>query len=253
MNKTEIENERLKLLRIFQQAPKGNGRRIILSLFDHSLVWCQPYIDKGYTVIPFDIQDDGIDLLHAEDEFVAGEIIGEKLGRPPFEVYGILCAVPCTEFAVSGARWFKEKDRDGRTAKAVALLKRSMGIINYFSLNTKFNTIAGFDADVALKHYPDAGLRFWVLENPVGRINSLCPEMKKFGPKYFQPFWFGSPYTKKTGLWGIHNFPKPTNMVEPTEGSRMWHMFPTKDPMERKNARSKTDHNFAKAFFDINQ
>ncbi len=126
MNKTEIENERLKLLRIFQQAPKGYGRRIILSLFDHSLVWCRPFIDKGYTVIPFDIQDDGIDLLHAEDEFIAGEIIGEKLGRPPFEVYGILCAVPCTEFAVSGARWFKEKDADGRTKKAVALLRRSM-------------------------------------------------------------------------------------------------------------------------------
>lgn len=253
MTERELFEERTKFLRIFQNVPKGNGRKIILSLYDHSLIWCQPYIDKGYTVIPFDIQDDGIDLLNADNYFIAGEIIGEKLGRPPYEVYGILAALPCTEFAVSGARWFKEKDKDGRTYEAMKLLKRTMEIIAYFSLNAKTNTIAEFDAKEALELYPDAGLKFWALENPVSRINSLMPAMKKFGPSYFQPFWYGSPWTKKTGLWGKYCFPLPTDLVEPTEGSKMWNMFPTKDPLDRKNARSKTDVNFSNAFFGVNQ
>lgn len=238
------------LLRLFPSKPSGNGRRIILSLFDHSLVWCGPYIKNGYTVIPFDIQDDGIDLLTCESSYIAGDIIGDKLDRPPYEVYGILAAVPCTEFAVSGARWFKEKDRDGRTEKAVQLLKRTIGIINYFSYDPRTNTIAEFDADEAYLAYPDAGLRFWALENPVGRINRLHPYMKQFGPKYFEPYWYGSPYTKKTGLWGIHNFPEPTNKVEPTEGSRMHKLFPSP---ERANIRSKTDENFSNAFYQVNQ
>ena len=251
MTEKELFEERTKFLRVFQpRVLKGNARRIILSLYDHSLVWCQPYINTGNTVIPLDIQHDGIDLLQAEDHFIAGEIIGEKLGRPPYEVYGILAALPCTEWACSGARWFREKDLDGRTDKAIALLNRTMGIIDYFSLNTTTNTIAEFDADEAFSLYPDAGLRFWALENPVGRINTLVPSMKKYGPQYFQPFWYGSPYTKKTGLWGIHSFPEPTNMVEPTEGSRMHKLFPSP---ERANIRSKTDENFSKAFFMRNR
>ena len=125
-----------------------------------------------------------------------------------------------------------------------------MQIIKYFSLDQRTNTIAEFDAGEAFKTNPDAGLRFWALENPVGRINSLIPEMKKFGPEYFQPHHYGSPYTKKTGLWGRFNFPRPTNNVEPVEGSRMHKLFPSP---ERANIRSRTDENFSRAFFEVNK
>lgn len=249
MNQLNLFEANEKILRLYPAPRKGNGRRIIISLFDHSLVWCKPYIDAGYTVIPFDIQDDGIDLSNLMPAEL-GDIIADKLDRPPYEVYGILNACPCTEFACSGARHFAAKDKDGRTEKAIQLLKSSIDIIKYFSFNPKTNTIADWDADEAKEIYPEAGLKFWALENPVGRINSLLPEMKKHFKGYFQPYHFGSPYTKKTGLWGIHTFPKPTNIVEPTEGSKMHKLFPSP---ERANIRSKTDVNFSNAFYEVNK
>lgn len=245
--------DRTKHLRTFP-APKGpNSHKIILSLFDLSLVWCQPYIDAGYTVLPLDIQADGLDIASMENPYLAGEIIGEMLGFPPYHVYGILNACPCTSFSGSGARWWKAKNESGETQESLNLLIKSMQIIKYFMHDPKTDRIAEFDATEALRLNPDAGLRFWALENPVGRINTLLPGMKKFGPQYFQPNDYGSPYTKKTGLWGSFNFPKATNRVEPTEGSRMWNMFPTKDPLVRKNARSRTDENFSNAFFEVNR
>tara|TARA_R110002167_G_scaffold103493_2_gene267759 strand:- start:9644 stop:10399 length:756 start_codon:yes stop_codon:yes gene_type:complete len=240
-------------LRTFKSENGPNSHKVILSLFDLSKVWCQPYIDAGYTVVPMDMQADGIDLSKMDGPELAVDIIGDRLGLPPFHVYGILLHNPCCNFACSGARWFKGKDADGTTQKSIDLLINSMKIIKYFSHDSRTNTIAEFNADSAYKTNPDAGLRFWALENPVGRINSLIPSMSKFGPQYFQPHHYGSPYTKKTGLWGRYNFPFPTNDVDPTEGSKMWKMFPTKNPMIRKNARSKTDPNFAQAFFEMNK
>lgn len=236
--------------RLFEGFGK-NKNKIILSLFDNSLEWCKPYIKAGYTVIPFDIQKEGKDILETSDKYFAFDLIEEKLNLKGYHVYGILIAIPCCNYAVSGARWFKEKDADGRTEHSQQLLKRSMEIVNYFSdTNGK---IADYNSKEAKENYPDAGLNFWVLENPVSRINSLNPFMAEFGPSYFQPFWYGSPWTKKTGLWGKFCFPLPTNIVEPTQGSKMWKIFPTKNPIDRKNERSKTDSNFANAFHEVNQ
>ena len=243
----------MKTPRVYRPEKGPNSHKIILSLFDLSMEWCKPYIDAGYTVIPLDLQADGIDLMEVDIPELAYDIIGDKCGLPPFHVYGILNAIPCQDFSSSGARWMKAKDENGITEKSVELLKKSMQITKYFCYSKRTDTIAEFDAKEALALNPDAGLKFWAMENPVGRINSLIPEMKAFGPRYFQPHHYGSPYTKKTGLWGMFTFPEPTNNVEPTEGSRMWHMFPTKDPQDRKNARSKTDSNFAKAFYQKNQ
>ena len=72
--------------------------------------------------------------------------------------------------------------------------------------------------------------KWWVIENPVGRINSLFPEMEYFGPSYFQPWQYGDPYTKKTGLWGKFKMPPVRNPVQPImytnskgqKGSWMW-------------------------------
>lgn len=253
MTQLELFEQRTQHLRTFKANKGPNSHKIILSLFDLSLEWCKPYIEAGYTVIPIDKQADGIDLGAIDCPYLAGEIIGEKLGLPPFHVYGMLIAIPCCDFAVSGARWFKGKDESGATQASINLLIKALKIVKYFSLDKRTNTIAEFKAESALKTNSDAGLRFWALENPVGRINTLMPLMAKFGPQYFQPHHYGSPYTKKTGLWGRFNFPQPTNNVDPSEGSRMWNMFPTKNPMDRKNARSKTDSNFAQAFHEVNK
>lgn len=92
----------------------------ILSLFDYTGNSSKPYNDNGFDVIQVDIKL-GTDILTFDYKSIP-------------DVYGILCAVPCTDFAVSGARWFAEKDRDGRTEKSIELVRKSLEIINYFSL-----------------------------------------------------------------------------------------------------------------------
>ena len=142
--------------------------KTILSLFDYTGIWSDPYRNNGYDIIQIDIKyGDNIYLLEID-----------KLPK----IHGILAAPPCTDFAVSGARWFKGKDEDGRTFRSVSLMYYTLGVIHF--LKSRDN------------------ISWWVLENPVGRLNSLIPQFKKFGPRYFQPYEFGDPYTKKNGTMG---------------------------------------------------
>ncbi len=68
----------------------------ILSLFDHSGIWSQPYRDAGYNVHQIHLQNgDDVRLLTYKDL--------------PHPVHGILAAPPCTHFAGSGARWWAGK------------------------------------------------------------------------------------------------------------------------------------------------
>lgn len=52
------------------------------------------------------------------------------------------------------------------------------------------------------------------IENPPGRLS----RMWRKPDQYVQPFWFGDPFRKKTGLW-LKNLPAlvPTKEVEPEE------------------------------------
>ena len=193
-------------------------QRRILSFFDHTGNWARPYAEAGYDVRVLDIQNP-----EAADVF---EINREWLQDFDLEdAWGILAAVPCTDFAGSGARWFAEKDERGDTEKSVQLMRHMLDIIEYIQP------------------------AWWVIENPVGRVNSLVPEMQRFGPWYFQPWEFGDPYTKKTGLWGEFSNNLKKTPVEPTEGSKMWKLPPGP---ERANLRSATPEGFAKAFFEAN-
>jgi len=98
---------------------------------------------------------------------------------------------------------------------------------------------------------------WWVLENPVGRLNKLFPQLEDYGPRYYQPYWYGDPYSKKTGLWGRFNFPEPTNMVEP-EGQRKgqpnaWYSKVGGKSEKTKEYRSITPIGFAQAFYEVNK
>ena len=91
---------------------------------------------------------------------------------------------PCTDLAVSGARWFPEKQRDFRQQKAVVFFMQ-MAL-----------------ADVPMK----------AVENPVC-IMSTCYRKPD---QIIQPYEYGHPTKKATCLW-LYGLPKlqPTNIVEP--------------------------------------
>jgi len=206
--------------------------KTILSLFDYSGQWSRPYKEAGYDVIQ-------IDLKLGDDIFeVMTNISGIVAEDTSFSVYGILAAPPCTDFASSGARWFKEKENtpsfydNPKTLQFENTIEHSIGMV--------LATLAIIDW---LKP------NFYAIENPVGRIRSLVPELGD--PWYFNPSDFGDPYTKKTALFGKFSIPVKTPVL-PLFGSEMWSKYGGKSE-KTKAARSVTPAGFSKAFFLANR
>ena len=117
---------------------------------------------------------------------------------------------PCTHLAVSGARWFKYKQKE--QAEALDFVRRLL------------------DADI-----PQI-----CLENPVSIISSRIRKPDQI----IQPYDYGHGETKKTCLW-LKNLPKlkPTNVVDGRE-ARVHNLPPSKD---RGKIRSLTYQGIADA------
>jgi hypothetical protein len=190
-----------------------NSNRVVLSLFDASGVLAQPWYEAGYRVFTYDLQTGGdIAAFNAEN-------LLETHGND--EIFAILAQPPCTDFASSGAQWWKDKDADGRTEASNELVKQVLRTVELFR--------------------PPV----WVMENPVGRIatqNNLPTPLLSM-----DPWHFGDPYSKRTLLWGKFDPNLPTAMVEPTEGSKIHRMSSS-----AKYERSLTSEPFAYALFMAN-
>jgi hypothetical protein len=201
----------------------SNNRKSILSLFDLTGNWSRLYLEQGYEVIRIDIQH-GFDLFHWNYK-----------AFPRDYFTGVLCAIPCTDFALSGGRWFERKDQNGDTYESMALTYRVLAIIQYFQ----------------------PGLKWWVIENPMSRIHKLCTELgpvtMKFNPHEFagyDPIPRNSQYQKQTWLWGQFNEPakKPLSNAD---GAK-YHTRLGGKSICVKNIRSITPLGFAYAFAEAN-
>lgn len=118
------------------------------------------------------------DLLPTQ---ISGQHIQDDVLKHLNEGWDLMIAhPPCTHLAVSGARWFKEKEKEQQEA------------IEFFMKlwNSKIPKIA--------------------IENPIGVIST-----KRMKPtQIIQPWMFGHETTKATCLW-LYNLPKinPTKVV----------------------------------------
>jgi len=93
---------------------------------------------------------------------------------------------PCTYLCTSGNRWMK--DNPERAIRRMKAIKFFMGL------------------------YDQKNIPRIAIENPVGIMSTHFRKPDQ----YVQPYFFGKPESKKTGLW-LKNLPllEPTNMVEP--------------------------------------
>lgn len=124
----------------------------------------------------------------------------------------ILAFPPCTHLAVSGARYFEEKRKDGRQQVAIDFFMR----------------------------FANAGCPKIAIENPVGIMSSVWRKPDQI----IQPWQFGHGETKKTCLWLKGLLPLvPTDIVDGRE-QRIWKMPPSTD---RSKNRSKTFPGVARA------
>ena len=127
--------------------------------------------------------------------------------------WDMIIAFPtCTHLAVSGAKWFKEKQKDGRQQQAIDFFMQFV--------NCKCEKVA--------------------IENPIGIISTVWRKPDQI----IHPWQFGHGETKATCLW-LKNLPllEPTNIVNERNHS-IWKMPPSK---ERAKIRSKTFPGIAKA------
>ena len=123
----------------------------------------------------------------------------------------VLAFPPCTHLSSSGARWFAQKQRDGRQQAAIEFF------LNFTRLSMP-----------------------WAIENPVGVMSSYYRKPDQI----IQPWQFGHGETKATCLWLHKLHPlRPTQIVSGRE-ARIWKMSPSTD---RARKRSQTFTGIASA------
>ena len=216
----------------------SSNERIILDLCGGTGAWSRPYANAGYDV-----------------RNISSPEYDVRTYQPPAGVSGILAAPPCTEFSVSGVRWWKSKPPE-LLIEAIEVVRACLRIIR------------------------ESNPEWWALENPVGRLRRCVPEIGKW--RYtFQPYEYGDPWTKRTCIWGEHNIPikNPVESVGSYQGSGHtahgktlgivdhplmllkpdaiflppdWiHKLPPS--ADRSTLRSITPSGFAKAFYEANR
>lgn len=200
----------------------------MLSLCDLTTVMCRPWADAGFTCYAVDVQhpdgetDDGDNIIRVGTDIMSW--------LPPREPIGFVAAFPpCTNLAVSGARWFRSKGLSG-LIDGLRLVERCAQIAEWSGAP-------------------------WFLENPISVIKSYWRDPDH----YFDPYEYGGyeggeedGYTKRTCLWTGGGFvmpdPKPIELDEKTH-DRIHKAAPSP---ERSNLRSATPRGFAQAVFEAN-
>lgn len=161
----------------------------------------------GHEAYSCDIQPSsgGYPLFHLQQDVI--KLLSEKWDM-------VIAFPPCTDLSVSGARWFKEKQADGRQEKS----------IKFFMEFTKLNIP-------------------FCIENPIGIMSTHYRKPDQI----IQPWQFGHGETKATCLW-LQGLPKlkPTNIVDGRD-QRIWKLPPGP---ERAKLRSKTFPGIAAAMAD---
>lgn len=189
------------------------SRGLVLSLFDLTGNMVKPWADAGYETMCIDKQRDGVDILR---------------WLPPRTEYRIVFAFPpCTDQAVSGARWFKDKGLAGLSA-AIELVERARDICEWCDCP-------------------------WMIENPVSVMSSYWRKPNAtFHPHDFTGYEPSDNYTKKTCIWHSDDFVMPEalrDMTLPPPDDRIHKASPGEG---RANFRSATPMGFAKAVFESN-
>lgn len=168
----------------------------VLSLCDRTGNMLRPWADAGYDCLAVDIQHTG-DEVREGIRYVGADV---RYWIPPRGEYvAVFAFPPCTNLAVSGARWFKDKGLRG-LIDGLELVERCRAICEWSGAP-------------------------WMLENPVSTLSTYWRKPDHlFDPCEYGGYLIppGDAYTKRTCLWVGGGFTMPPKRpVQPTLGSMM--------------------------------
>lgn len=214
--------------------PDFFGKGTAIFLCNLTMNMAQPWLDAGYRVVLVDPQHE-VTAISGMVERFSGTLLeamprlGEIIRRE--RVVFVFGFPPCTDVAVSGARWFEEKRK----------------------LDPHFQTRAALVAEQCRVVGMLAGCP-WGFENPVSAFSSIFGKPQHtFDPHDFTGLCADDNYTKKTCLWTGGSFLMPAPVRDDTLGEpdNRIHMAPPGD--ERANFRSATPCGFAIAVCEANR
>lgn len=202
---------------------------IVLCLCDYTGSFADPWITFGYQAVLVDPQHE--DLGSGKIFKFPGTIedampfIGILLesGRLAF----VMGFPPCTDVAVSGARWWDDKFQADRyfQAKAAVVAEQCRTI----------GELAGVP---------------WAFENPVSGFSGIFgPPQHTFDPYDYSAYCSEDQYFKKTCLWTGGGFKMPPKRQRGALGKPDQRIFLAPPTEDRANFRSATPKGFAIAVF----
>ena len=207
--------------------------RAVISLCDLTGNMVQPWVNAGYDVLLVDPQH-GITRKEGPVTKFAGTIedampaIGELIRTG--SVAAVFGFPPCTDMAVSGARWFRTKYEADKLFQAKAVM-----------VAEQCRTIG------RLSGAP------WFVENPVSVLSSAFGKPQhSFHPSDYTAYEPADNYTKKTCLWTGGGFVMPQPARDSSLGSPDNRIHFASPGPERANFRSATPMGFARAVFEAN-
>ena len=192
----------------------------VLSLCDRTGVMVRPWHDAGHECTTVDMQPASQPWTHDPDDV--------RYYRPDGHYDIVFAFPPCTNLAVSGARWFQDKGLQG--------------------------LIDGLEVVEACRRICADNGAPYMIENPVSTLSTYWRQPDhKFDPCDFAEYADdpdAEAYTKRTCLWVGGGFIMPARRwVEPTLGS-LFHRTPPGP--DRGDIRSVTPSGFARAVYEAN-
>lgn len=214
-------------------------RPVIISLCDLTGNFTKPWQDAGYTAILVDPQhgeDSRIRLDNGAWLIRMAKTVEEALPSLGYylsagDIAFIAGWPPCTDMAVSGARWFEAKRQADPMfqAKAVAVAEQCRTI----------GRLSGAP---------------WLVENPVSVLRRVFGKADHiFDPADYSALEPADNYTKRTCLWTGGGFVMPAPQRDVSLGAPDDRIHKAPPGPERANFRSATPMGFARAVFQANR
>ena len=211
----------------------------LLVCCEESQTVCKAFRELGWEAYSCDIEPEsgGHPEWHIQQDvlpLIDGDCSFKTVDGTEHHIEGqwdlLICHPPCTYLTCSGNRWYKPEYKD-KFPNRIEQRERAVEFFMTF-INANCEHIA--------------------VENPVGIMSTRYRKPNQ----YIQPYYFGDPEKKTTGLW-LKGLPclKPTNIVEAViirtksgVNEPRWHMETMYlPPKERAKLRSKTFPGIAKA------